>query len=75
MDSSIEMNGDAIAPLLMTAKQLAKLLDVSMRSIWRMRSSGQLPLAVRLGGAVRWRVDEIKNWIARGCPFTNSREN
>jgi excisionase family DNA binding protein len=54
-------------PLLITAAELAKLLQVSTRTLWRLRSAGQLPEAVRLGGAVRWRLDEIKEWIADGC--------
>jgi excisionase family DNA binding protein len=53
---------------LISIDELAQLLDLSTRSVWRLRSAGQLPEPVRLGGAVRWRLDEVKQWIADGCP-------
>jgi prophage regulatory protein len=49
--------------------ELAQLLDLSKRTIWRLRSAGQLPEPVRLGSAVRWRLDQVKKWIADGCPM------
>jgi predicted DNA-binding transcriptional regulator AlpA len=55
-------------PLLVTAKVVARLLNVSTRSLWRMKSAGNIPSPVRVGSAVRWRIDEIKAWIAAGCP-------
>lgn len=62
-------------PLLVTAAELAALLNVSTRTLWRLRSAGQLPQPVRFGGTVRWRLDEVRNWIAEGCPPPQAREN
>ncbi|MBL9082139.1 MAG: helix-turn-helix domain-containing protein [Planctomycetales bacterium] len=53
---------------LLTAKQVAAWLQISERSLWRMRSAGQLPAPLRLGGAVRWRREELAAWLAAGCP-------
>ncbi len=61
--------------VLVTSAELAKLLHISTRTLWRMKSSGQLPDPLRLGGAVRWRMEEIQKWIADGCPFIVSRDN
>jgi len=30
---------------------------------------------IRLGGVVRWRLGEVKKWIAAGCPPVQAREN
>jgi prophage regulatory protein len=54
--------------LLVSAEKLAQLLDISIRTLWRLRAAGRLPAPVRLGGSVRWRVDEVQAWIERGCP-------
>lgn len=62
-------------PLLVTALEFARLMCISTRTLWRLRSAGQLPDPVRLGGAVRWRLDDIKKWIADGCPSPGGREN
>lgn len=62
---------DSICPnerVLISAKELAELLGVSIRTLWRLRSGGQLPLPVRLGHTVRWRMTDIETWLAAGCP-------
>lgn len=64
-----------IFPLLMTAAQVAELLQVSPRTLWRLLSAGKLPAPLRLGGVVRWRFEEITKWIAAGCPPAPAREN
>ena len=61
-------------PALITAADFAAILKVSVRTLWRLRSGGQVPEPVRLGGAVRWRLDEVKNWIAGGCQMSSDRK-
>lgn len=53
---------------LVSARELAKLLSVSERTLYRLKSAGELPPAVVLGGSVRWRLSEIRQWINQGCP-------
>ncbi|MGD9646360.1 MAG: helix-turn-helix transcriptional regulator [Pirellulales bacterium] len=60
---------------LITANELARRLAISKRSLWRLRSAGQLPEPIRLGGAVRWRLEDIQKWIADGCPAPRGRDN
>lgn len=55
-------------PLLVTASQIATLMQISTRTLWRLLSGGKIPEPLRIGGAVRWRLDDVKNWIAAGCP-------
>jgi predicted DNA-binding transcriptional regulator AlpA len=66
---------EADEPCLIAADALARLLDISTRGLWRLRSAGKLPKPVRLGGSVRWRLDEIRKWISDGCPAVQAREN
>jgi len=62
-------------PLLVTAAEVAHLLNVSTRTLWRQLSAGLIPPPVRFVGSVRWRIEEIRNWIAEGCPPPRAREN
>ena len=55
-------------PLLISAEELASLLGISERTLWRLLSAGQLPQPLRLGRNTRWRLDEIRYWIDSGCP-------
>ena len=55
-------------PFLLDAPQVAAMLNVGISTFYRLNSSGRVPEPVRLGGAVRWRREEIKAWTEAGCP-------
>ena len=59
---------------LISASQLADLLSVSERTLYRLKSVGRLPVPIVLGGSVRWRLTEIREWINQGCPKPTRRE-
>ena len=54
--------------LVVRAKELAKLLSVSLVHIRRLDSAGKLPKPDRLGNCVSWRRGEIEEWLAAGSP-------
>lgn len=66
MQSSSDKHGEI--PELLTIRELAAILKVSQRSIWRLVASGQLVGPLRVGGSIRWRYDTIREWIDTGCP-------
>lgn len=53
---------------LLDVQAIAAMLGVSDRHVYRLCDSGRMPGPVKLGGANRWRRDEIAKWIADGCP-------
>jgi prophage regulatory protein len=55
-------------PIVLNAEQVAQTLGVSVRTIRRLDCAGKLPKPVRIGGAVRWRRDELEAWVAADCP-------
>ena len=54
--------------VLMDVGQLARMLDVSTRTLWRMLSAGQLVAPIKLGGNTRWRRRDVEEWVEAGCP-------
>ena len=54
--------------ILLNTRQVAKLLNLSPTTIWAMEKSGGMPKAARIGRAVRWRFDALKDWVIAGCP-------
>ena len=54
--------------LLVTANEIAEMVGVSSRTIWRWDSSGKVPKPIRIGKAVRWRRQDIDEWVKDGCP-------
>ncbi len=61
--------------ILISVDQLARLLDVSPRTVWRLRKDKQIVESLRVGGSVRWRLDDVKQWVADGCPAVTSGES
>ncbi|MHC5000775.1 MAG: helix-turn-helix transcriptional regulator [Planctomycetota bacterium] len=56
------------AALALNAKQAAAMLNVSVRQLWRLNSTGRLPRPIRLGHCVRWRRAELEAFIQAGAP-------
>lgn len=54
--------------LLITADEVATMIGISTRTLWRLLSAGKLPTPVRIGGSTRWQRDAIREWIRSGCP-------
>lgn len=53
---------------LLNAVDVAAVLRVGQRTLWRWRDSGRLPAPVKIGGCVRWRASDIEQWVAAACP-------
>jgi predicted DNA-binding transcriptional regulator AlpA len=54
--------------LLVTAKQAAAMCGKSLRTWRTWDAAGWIPRPVRIGRSTLWRVDELREWIAAGCP-------
>jgi excisionase family DNA binding protein len=54
--------------LTVNARQAAKMLNVSVRQVWRLCNTGKLPKPIRLGHCVRWRKAELEAFIEAGAP-------
>jgi excisionase family DNA binding protein len=58
----------AALPALIDVRAVAALLDCSPRHVYRLSDGGRMPAPRRLGSLVRWRRQELLDWIAAGCP-------
>jgi predicted DNA-binding transcriptional regulator AlpA len=56
------------APLLLTAAEAAALCRTSVRTWRAWDAAGKVPRAIRIGRAKLWRPDELREWVAAGCP-------
>ncbi len=56
------------AGLLIDTKALAKLLDVSKATLYRLQAEEAIPAPVQLGHLRKWRLAEVLEWIEADCP-------
>jgi excisionase family DNA binding protein len=54
--------------LLLSVDETAAMIGVHKTHLYALHNSGKLPLPVRLGRRTLWRADELKAWVAAGCP-------
>lgn len=68
---------DLLSQRFLKVGEVAQLLQLSVRTIWRMRSAGELPAPMVFRGAVRWPAKELMAWLAdhrhasTAAPHTN----
>ncbi len=48
---------------LLTLEQSAQVLQVSLRTIWKLISTGELPKPLRIGHSRRFRRADLENYI------------
>jgi excisionase family DNA binding protein len=60
---------------LLSVDDVAAMLSISGRHVYRLADAGRMPRPVKLGGAVRWDRLAIADWIAAGCPDTDRRKD
>jgi predicted DNA-binding transcriptional regulator AlpA len=63
--STDEASPDA---LLLTARQAASMCGKSLRTWRTWDAAGWIPRPVRIGRSTLWRADELRDWVAAGCP-------
>jgi excisionase family DNA binding protein len=56
-------NGMNCEVVLLRARDVARMLSVSERTLWRWVSSGSMVEPMRIGGTARWRREDILQWL------------
>lgn len=56
-------NGDDRSIELLSAEELACKLKISRRTLAKWRTNGRGPCYVRLGHAVRYRTQDVEEWV------------
>ena len=54
--------------LLVDSREAAKMLNVSVRTLWSLYNSGAMPKPIRIGRAIRFSYAALREWVDRGCP-------
>jgi excisionase family DNA binding protein len=50
-----------------SAKELAEMLSVSRRTVWRLLSTGRLPKPVSIGGSKRFLMSDVNLFLESNC--------
>jgi hypothetical protein len=58
----------ALDKLVLTAADAAAMFQKSVRAWRTWDATGKIPKPLRIGHATYWRPEELKAWVAAGCP-------
>ena len=59
------MNADDVVEQMVDLRWVAERLHVSIRKVWRLIASGELPKPVKIGRAVRFFMSEILQYLEK----------
>lgn len=54
-------------PGAISAKELAKVLSLSSRTVWRLLSASKLPKPVSIGGSKRFLISDVNLFLECNC--------
>lgn len=60
---SVTSSSESIVPRMINVREVASILSVSTRSVWRLVAAGELPKPARFGRSARWRLADIEACI------------
>ena len=58
---------DGKSDRLLPVGDVAERLGVSVRTVWSLRSAGEIPEPVKIGSRTRWKRSEIETYIRGLC--------
>ena len=61
-------------PQLVSIHEVAEVLGVSVMSVRRWWYGGRLPAPVKIASTLRWRSEDIAQWIDAGCRPVDQEE-
>lgn len=68
-DPSVALPAPALPPpLLVDAREAARLLGIGKSLFFALKSTGRLPAPVHLGRRVLWHRETLIAWCKAGCP-------
>ncbi len=68
------MNTAEGIPELLTAREVAHVLRISERSVWRLCAEKKLPAPLHVGGAARWKKMDIEEWFQSATQKRDSEQ-
>src|SRR5437016_3471355 len=69
LSPSVKPAAPLMEPLALGAKDLARMLGISVYTLERWSGSGELgPAGIKKGGRRLWPLAEVRSWVAAGMP-------
>jgi predicted DNA-binding transcriptional regulator AlpA len=68
IDKGMSLQNQGVRQWLVPARQAAAMCSKSLRTWRTWDAAGRIPRPVRIGRSTLWRIQELRDWVAAGCP-------
>ena len=75
MDTTKQLESKKLERLALSVNEVAELLGVSIRHVWALHASAQIPRPLKLGRSCRWVRTDLLAWMEGGAPSREEWES
>ncbi len=60
---------------MLTVEEVAAMLAIGVRSVWRKAQDGRLPPPIKMTGSTRWAKSTLKDWITEQATAASKKQH
>ncbi len=60
---------------MLTVEQVAAMLAIGVRSVWRKAQDGRLPPPIKMTGSTRWAKSTLQDWITEQATAASKKQH
>ena len=65
---TIASTGGSVLPEVLDMREVGNMLGTTVKTVRKMDRRGALPEPIVIGSRRKWRVEELRAWLAAGAP-------
>jgi predicted DNA-binding transcriptional regulator AlpA len=66
---------DGVDREMLTVSQVAAMLSIGVRSVWRKAQDGRLPPPIKMTGSTRWAKSTLQDWITEQTTAASKKQH
>jgi predicted DNA-binding transcriptional regulator AlpA len=66
---------DGVEREMLTVSEVATMLSIGVRSVWRKAQDGRLPPPIKMTGSTRWAKSTLQDWITEQATAASKKQH
>jgi predicted DNA-binding transcriptional regulator AlpA len=74
-DNQQRVSRPAMESEMLTVEEVATMLSIGVRSVWRKAQDGRLPPPIKMTGSTRWAKSTLQDWITEQATAASKKQH
>jgi len=74
-DNQQRVSRAAMESEMLTVEEVATMLSIGVRSVWRKAQDGRLPPPIKMTGSTRWAKSTLQDWITEQATAASKKQH